>query len=81
MTLTQCKSEAPARRALAAVVAVTGIIWTGFAQAALTWDWAYTGAGVDASGTMTTTDMSNSGGYFEITGITGLRNGDAIVSL
>ena len=74
--------EARTRRALSAMaVAVAGMMCTGFAKAALVWDWGYTGAGVDAWGTMTTTDVANSEGFFEITDITGVRNGDAIITL
>jgi hypothetical protein len=82
MTVKQHRPEAIARQALVGVVvAMTGLLWSGFAQAALTWKWGYTGAGVDAWGTMTTTDVADSEGFFEITGITGVRNGDAIISL
>lgn len=76
------RPEACTRRALAAaVVAVAGMMCTGLAKAALVWDWGYTGAGVDAWGTVTTTDVVNSEGFFAITGITGVRNGDAIINL
>src|SRR5262249_10186848 len=50
-------------------------------QAALLWDWTYSGAGIAASGTFTTDDAPDSGGYYHITGITGSRNGVAIISL
>jgi len=76
------RPEACTRRGLAAMaVAVAGMMCTGFANAALVWDWAYTGAGVNAGGTMTTTDVANSEGFYEIIGITGARNGDAIITL
>lgn len=51
------------------------------AQASLLWDWSYTGAGIAASGTFTTDDVPGSGGYYDITGITGSRNDVAITSL
>jgi hypothetical protein len=50
-------------------------------QASLLWNWTYTGAGIAASGTFTTDDAPDSGGYYHITGITGSRNGVAIISL
>ena len=50
-------------------------------QAALLWNWTYTGGGIAASGTFTTDDAADSGGYYHITGITGSRNGAAIISL
>jgi hypothetical protein len=50
-------------------------------QASLLWDWTYKGAGIVASGTFTTDDAPDSGGYYHITGITGSRNGVAIISL
>jgi hypothetical protein len=50
-------------------------------QASLLWNWSYTGAGIAASGTFTTDDAPDSGGYYHITGITGSRNGVAITSL
>lgn len=51
------------------------------AQASRLWSWSYTGEGIAASGTFTTDDTPDSGGYYKITGITGLRNGVAITSL
>ncbi|HET9644348.1 MAG TPA: PEP-CTERM sorting domain-containing protein [Burkholderiaceae bacterium] len=76
------RHETYTRRALAAMAAaVAGIMCIGSAKAALLWDWGYTGGGVNAWGTMTTTDVANSEGFFEITAITGVRNGDAIITL
>jgi hypothetical protein len=49
------------------------------ATASLQWTWHYTGAGVSASGTLTTKDVANGAGYFQIIGITGSRNGVKIV--
>jgi hypothetical protein len=51
------------------------------AQASLLWDWSYTGSGIAAGGTFTTADTANSDGYYEITGITGARDGVAIIAL
>jgi hypothetical protein len=50
-------------------------------QVSLLWNWTDTGAGIAASGTFTTDDAPDSGGYYHITGITGSRNGVAIISL
>ena len=51
------------------------------AQALRLWSWSYTGAGIAASGTFTTDDTPDGGGYYKITGITGSRNGVAIIGL
>ncbi len=51
------------------------------AHASRIWDWSYTGAGIAASGTFTTTDTANGSGYYQIVGITGSRDGDAITGL
>jgi hypothetical protein len=51
------------------------------AQAWRLWSWSYTGEGIAASGTFTTDDTPGSGGYYKMTGITGSRNGVAIISL
>jgi hypothetical protein len=45
------------------------------------WNWSYTGDGFAASGTITTSDTPNADGFFSITGISGSRNGEAIVGL
>ena len=50
-------------------------------QASRLLSWSYTGAGIAASGTFTTDDTPDSGGYYKIIGITGSRNGVAIISL
>jgi hypothetical protein len=50
------------------------------AQASRLWNWSYTGAGITASGTFATHDTPDRRGYYEITGITGSRNGVAILS-
>lgn len=44
------------------------------------WNFNYSGTGVNASGVLTT-DSTLSGGAYSITGITGQRNGQAILSL
>lgn len=66
--------------ALAAAVAASTLTMTAPAHAA-TWDWSYTATGIAASGTFTTTDTPDANGFFEITAITGSRNGVAIVGL
>ncbi|OUL28947.1 hypothetical protein BV378_07040 [Nostoc sp. RF31YmG] len=50
---------------------------------ALSWNWNYydSGAGIDACGTFTTSDTPNSLGFYQITGITGIRNGETITGL
>ena len=64
----------------------TGLFWAATllsapASASLLWHWQYTGVGIEANGQFTTTDSANSNGYYEIIGITGTRNGEAITSL
>jgi hypothetical protein len=53
----------------------------GDAGTPLLWDWSYSGAGISASGTFTTGDTASAAGRFLITGISGSRNGVAIVGL
>ena len=69
---------------LCAVVATTTsglIIGTRQDALALNWNWSYSGTGIDASGTLTTNDIPDSLGFYQITGITGTRNGEAITGL
>ncbi len=51
------------------------------AQASILWDWRYTGAGVTAGGTLTTASTRDADGYYQISGITGARNGAVITTL
>ncbi|PPQ34789.1 hypothetical protein [Rhodopila globiformis] len=51
------------------------------AQAELLWQWRYTGTGIAACGTLTTTATTNADGNYLISGITGSRNGEAIAGL
>jgi hypothetical protein len=51
------------------------------ADAALTWKWLYSGAGIFAAGTFTTSDNPNSEGFYQILGITGTDNGATITGL
>ena len=69
----------PIARFLAAG-AVAALVLCAPAQAA-TWAWNYSAAGVAAAGTFTTSDTPDADGFYAITGITGSRNGVAIVGL
>src|ERR1700760_4321325 len=51
------------------------------AQAPLLWDWSYNGNGFAAGGTLITSGTQDSNGYYQISGVTGARNGDPIVAL
>jgi hypothetical protein len=48
---------------------------------ALDWRWSYQGEGVTASGSLTTKDAPDAGGFYAITGIKGEMNGVAITGL
>ncbi len=48
---------------------------------ALIWNWSYSGAGIEASGTFTTNNTNDSLGFYLINGITGTRNGETITGL
>src|ERR1700744_631040 len=51
------------------------------AQAALLWDWSYSGAGISAAGTFTTDNVADSLGFYQIIDISGSRDGTAITGL
>ena len=51
------------------------------AHAAQTWNWSYDGAGISASGTFTTGDTADANGFYEVTAVSGARNGIAITGL
>jgi len=51
------------------------------ANAAIQWNWSYSGAGIAANGTLTTVDAANSDGGYLITGIGGTRNAETITGL
>jgi hypothetical protein len=55
--------------------------WSGAALASLEWNWSYTAAGINATGTFTTDDTPDGSGFYLITGITGSRDGVAITGL
>jgi hypothetical protein len=64
------------------LVATSGwVVGTIQAASALTWNWGYSGSGINASGTFITNDMPDNLGYYLITGITGTRNGETITGL
>jgi hypothetical protein len=72
------------RSLLCRLVALGGSVLITVAEPAaapLQWTWHYTGAGIIASGTLTTDDVANDAGYFQIIGINGSRNGVNIVRL
>lgn len=48
---------------------------------ALDWNWNYSGTAIEANGTFTTNDTPNELGYYLISGITGIRNGETITGL
>ena len=51
------------------------------ANAAMLWSWHYSTEGISADGSFTTDDVPDGAGFYRITGITGSRNGVAIVGL
>ena len=68
-------------RSIIASAVVTALAAPLPAQAALLWNWSYTGATVAAAGTFGTNDAPDSGGFYQITEIAGFRNGVAIANL
>ncbi|TDH59193.1 hypothetical protein E2C06_28625 [Dankookia rubra] len=50
-------------------------------HATLVWHWSYAGDGFSARGLLTTTALADADGFYRITGITGERNGEAIIAL
>jgi hypothetical protein len=62
---------------------VAAILWAQMqpAKAKLTWSWIYSGAGIYAAGTFTTSDSQNISGFYQIIGITGTDNGVTITGL
>lgn len=78
-----CKTTRSLRRPLMlALIAGAALCATARdASAALTWNWSYSGAGIAASGSFTTGDTPDAGGFYAITAITGQRNGVAITGL
>lgn len=68
-------------RALLASVVVMVLVSPLPAQAALLWNWSFTGTGVAAAGTFGTSDTPNNDGFYQITDISGFRNGVTIASI
>ncbi|KYC43845.1 PEP-CTERM sorting domain-containing protein [Scytonema hofmannii PCC 7110] len=65
-----------------ALAATSGLVFgTMQTASALTWNWSYSGTGLAASGTFTTNDTTNDLGFYQISGITGTRNGETITGL
>ena len=65
--------------ALAAVSSV--VVGTMQTASALSWNWNYSGTGIAALGTFTTNDTPDNLGFYQISGITGTRNGETITGL
>ncbi|MEH2047754.1 PEP-CTERM sorting domain-containing protein [Nostoc sp.] len=65
-----------------ALATTSGLVFgTMPAASALSWNWNYSGTGIEANGTFTTNDTPNNLGFYLITGITGTRNGETITGL
>ncbi|MEC4812602.1 MAG: PEP-CTERM sorting domain-containing protein [Scytonema sp. PMC 1069.18] len=65
-----------------ALAAIFGLVFgTTQAASALTWNWSYSGTGITASGTFTTNDTPDDLGFYQISEITGTRNGETIIGL
>lgn len=69
------------RRQVAALLTALFPFASMQAAEATAWTWSLSGNGFGAAGTLTTTDMPDSDGFVQITGITGSRNGVAITGL
>jgi hypothetical protein len=64
------------------LTATSGLIFgTMQAASALNWNWNYSGTDITASGTFTTNDTPNDLGFYQISEITGTRNGERITGL
>jgi hypothetical protein len=62
--------------------ATSGLVFgTMQSASALSWNWDYSGLGINASGTFTTNDTPDNLGFYLISGITGTRNGETILGL
>jgi hypothetical protein len=51
------------------------------ARATLLWDWNYSGVGISAVGTLTTDDVADALGFYQIIDVNGSRNGITITGL
>jgi hypothetical protein len=73
--------QRPAQRVSVALGFALGLAAASPARAETLWDWSYSAPGIAASGTLTTADMADSQGFYLITGISGMRNGETITGL
>ena len=63
------------------LVSIAALTATTKPATALTWNWSYSGTGIEAGGTFATVDTPDGSGFYLITGIAGERNGAAILGL
>jgi len=68
-------------KSVAAALFAVGAMSAQSANADTLWNWSYSGTDIAASGTLTTSSVADSLGFYQITGITGSRNGTAITGL
>ena len=66
---------------LKALTAVLAFVSGCAANPVLHWTWSYSGEGITAAGTLTTSNAPDNHGYYRIMDITGSRNGQAIAGL
>lgn len=64
-----------------AALFVAGSLFVHDAGAEKIWNWRYTGSNVAASGTIMTSETMDSQGFYQISSITGHRNGELITRL
>ncbi|MCV3214830.1 PEP-CTERM sorting domain-containing protein [Plectonema radiosum NIES-515] len=65
-----------------ALATISGLVLgTMQAASALNWNWNYSGTGIAANGTFSTNNTPNDLGFYQISGITGTRNGETITGL
>ena len=69
------------RPACAALLGFAAMTASNPAAADMSWNWGYSGAGISASGTFITNNTPDSLGFYQITAITGQRNGVTITGL
>lgn len=68
-------------RSAGALLGWLGLWFACPSEAATIWTWSYLGIGISASGVLTTGDTPDSEGFFEISAISGQRNGVSIIGL
>ncbi|MBG1262789.1 PEP-CTERM sorting domain-containing protein [Nostoc commune] len=65
-----------------AITTTSGLAFSTMQSAsALTWNWNYSGTGIEAIGNFTTDNTPDNLGFYQILGITGTRNGETITGL